>query len=167
MHDYLTLATIRKATDHATDARVEGSSRAWLEDYYRSAYESTGAKSYDLRLDGKKYGTASVVTTKASSKQVSKLNILHWDEFVVWLLSDGTDYIKQLITDSKVMPKLEKLIASAGEVPEGAMLVTETVETPETIKYVAIRPDFAAIIEGFGPQLPDTVAGLLEAGDVE
>ena len=133
--------------------------RGAVDGEYRKLYESTGAKSFDMKLGGKKVGTFSVVTTKPteSTKRVD-VNVLDDELFKVWAIEN--DLIS--IDRKRVLSHVEL----TGEVPYGCELV-EIVEPGDSggeFKSTRIAVDPGAVAEAAGGLLEGISAALLLEG---
>ena len=120
-------------------------------------YEATGAKSYDINIEGRKVGTMSVTVAKEVERTV--LDLQDTDAFDEWLSSDeGLDAVNDWLSDN-----LEKFVndhfKSTGEVPPG--VAARTVTEPEHVKGTTLRVDPAKVARALQGELPTAIAGLL------
>ena len=126
------------------------------------AYMSTGAKSFDLRLNGGKVGSISVTVAKA--KHDTSLRITDRKAFETWALSEGFAHEE---TVTRVVMDEDAVLSAAllnGEVPDGCEPVT--IDEPEHVSGTSIRgckPEDVAAALGTG--LPQAVAGFLTGGE--
>ena len=128
--------------------------RALCDADMRANYESTGAKSYDVTLDGQKVGTYSVKTSKASSKPT--LEVVDMKAYVAYCVENG--YITT--DDAQVRMHLDE----SGEVPDGCEV--RTVEKPGGYAGTVLKVDEEAVVAALGDALLPTVQqALLEGGE--
>lgn len=130
------------------------------------AYEATGAKSFDLKVDGKKVGTYSVVVSKARPEQVdTRVAVTDHRRLARWLarnLDELAGYVARHGTDVAAF-----MLDEYGELPDGC----ETYEVlaheaePERAERTTLRVDGQKVAEALRGRLPEAVAGLLEGGE--
>lgn len=132
--------------------------RAQVDDELLDAYDRSGAKSFDMRVNGQKVGTASVKTTKAKTE--NKLHINDFDAYEQWLLADGSEYLDMLI--QQYGDALLKIIMTDGVIPAGCSV--HEVATPETVTGTSIRVDPLKVYEAAGPMLGSVVRHALTEG---
>ena len=136
--------------------------RGRVNDKIIKAYLSTGARSFDLRLNGHKVGSFSVTVAKA--KRETKLKVIDRDAFEAWALSEGFAHEE---TVTRVVMDEDAVLSDAllnGEVPDGCEPVTK--DEPEHVSGTSIRgckPEDVA--SALGTQLPQAVAGFLTGGE--
>jgi hypothetical protein len=128
----------------------------------RRLYETTGAKSFDVKLAGRKVGTYSVTVTKPTPEE-------HYEELIVkdahayfaWAVENGFVTVNQAAVDAN--------FDATGEVPDGCEI--RRVSIPGTpggeIKSTTLKVDADAVKEALGPMLQEASAMLLEGGYVE
>ncbi|MBR3318699.1 MAG: hypothetical protein IKG21_12855 [Atopobiaceae bacterium] len=134
--------------------------RSQVDEQVMGFYEATGAKSYDVNIDGQKVGTYSVTVSKASERTV--LDLEDSDALDAWLATDaGLD-----AANDWLMGHIEQFVSdhfkSTGELPDG--VVARTVTEPERVKGTVLRVDARKVARAMRGELPTAVAGLLEGG---
>lgn len=145
------------------DTKTKGSLRWNVDQQVRGYYETTGAKSYDVRLGEHKVGTMSVKVSKdvpekrtqvftvadesalyhwfPSDDSVDRWLYEHWREFAAW-------YFKQ-----------------TGELPDGCELAERIVPgTPAHVNGTTLRVYPDKVAAALGSELPTAIAGLLGGG---
>lgn len=99
-----------------------GNMRGAVDAYFKNLWEQTGAKSFDLKLFGRKVGTFSIVTTKGTP-QSERTEIAPIDQAA---------FLKWAAEHDFMVPDMEAIkdhFALTGEVPDGCEAVK--VITPE------------------------------------
>lgn len=125
------------------------SDRAMVDEHFLKLYEQTGAKSFEIRIDGQKVGTYSVRVKKGARE----LKVAPIDErlYREWAIDHG-----YVTVDEKAMIAH---FEATGEEPDGAEIVT--IATPEHVAGGTVKVDEEAVAQAFGEKLPARVAGLL------
>ena len=106
--------------------------RGQADEAYRELYEQTGAKSYDIKLAGKKVGTYSLKVAEA--KDEPRVIVDDDDMFARWIYENHLGHL--LKVDQKA---LDKLFYDSGELPDGCIVVN--VHTPEHVSGGTLRID--------------------------
>lgn len=134
--------------------------RASCSDGLRELYESTGAKSVDVRVNGEKVGTMSLRIAKAEER----MELICQDEgaFIEWLCGDGRDYLTEATRDG-MGRKVLGYARRDGVVPDGCQAVRDSI--PETILGTTLRVDPEKVWRAGGAQIGEYVRGALEGGD--
>jgi hypothetical protein len=134
--------------------------RADVSDGLRELYESTGAKSVDIKVNGQKVGTMSLRVAKAEER----MELICQDEraFIAWLCGDGSDYLTEAVRDGMGRKVLEYAVRD-GVVPDGCQAVRDSI--PETIVGTTLRVDPEKVWSAGGQRLGEYVRGALEGGD--
>lgn len=121
--------------------REPGNLRNEVDDHFREAFESTGAKSFDVRIGGEKVGTYSIKTTKG--KQSIGLETYDEAAYREWCEANG--YVKTVIDEDAVAANFEE----TGEVPDGCQVAH--FDTPEgAYAGSALRVDPAMVNRAIG-----------------
>lgn len=155
-----------------------------------ATYEETGAKTFDLRLNGAVVGTYTVCV----SKEAHRTDVVVDDDeaFLAWCLENGhaknvTTYDVQMPDDpaddvsdavalllregviqehttTKLCPRALTKAQEVGEVPGGCKVVV--VDEPAEPTGTMLRVDPLLVARAMGEELPGAVAGLIaEGGD--
>jgi len=150
-----------KRAAEAVSTKDPDSLRGQADEFYRGMYEQTGAKSFDVKLLGRKVGTYSVVTTKArDGGERVELKVTDVDAYMSWALLHG--YFS--VDEDAVREHFE----SSGEVPDGCEAVTVSVTGAPggEFKGTKLVIDPQAVADALGPALTDAGTVLLmEGGD--
>ena len=122
-------------------------------------FERTGERSFPVEVNGRKVGTMSVVTAKATPETRKKsLKITDADAYLEWAIGNG--FI--VPDDAGIKENFER----AGEIPDGCEVVE--VITPATDGNIAkgtrLRVDADGVIDALGGYIETGVAGVLESG---
>lgn len=112
---------VYKLAASMVSTKEPGNLRADVECHFREAFESTGAKSFDVRIGGERVGTYSIKTTKG--KKVLKLRTYDHDAYKEWCKE--SHFIKTVIDEEAV----ETYFTETGNIPDGCEVVE--VETPD------------------------------------
>lgn len=115
-------------------------------------YESTGAKSYDAKINGEKVGTYSVRISKA--KKNEKVQVTDERAYRTWAFENG---LAQMTVDDELVIQH---CHTTGEVPDGAEIVTE--EVPEHVAGTTLKVEPEKVAHALKGELPTVIAGLLE-----
>ena len=129
--------------------------RSQVDEHLLRSYEVTGAKSYDLNINGKKVGSMSVSVSKETSKNV--VDLTDPEAFTIWI-EDNPD-LCQWYADEHGQEFAEWVMSQTGELPDG--VAGRTVITPPAVKGTTIRVDPDKVANALGNQLEPVVAGLL------
>lgn len=130
----------------------EDNLRGRVDAEYLDLYEKTGAKSFDMRLNGEKVGTYSVRVTEPKVRD--ELAVVNYQALCNWAEENGC-----MMPD---MAAIQRCFEETGEVPDGC--VVERIET-EGRATPSLRVDAQKVADVMGAQLPDAVRGLLEGGE--
>lgn len=127
-------------------------------------YERTGAKSYDVPINGVKVGTYSVKVSKAKPKRKApRVWVDDGDEFAEWLASeDGACWLRHLV-DEHGDELAFGVFYETGEIAPGCVAQLNYCEPaePSRVTGTTLRVDTAAVAEAMGPVLGESVMGLL------
>ncbi len=128
-------------------------------------YERTGAKSYDVPINGIKVGTYSVKVSKAKPKRKApRAWVDDWDEFIDWLTHDeeADCWLRWLIEENGDALALD-ILRETGEVAPGCVAQRDYCEPaePARVTGTTLRVDPDAVAEAMGPMLGERVMGLL------
>lgn len=127
-------------------------------------YERTGAKSYDVPINGTKVGTYSVKVSKAKPKRKApRVWVDDGDEFAEWLASeDGAGWLRQLVEEHGDEIAFG-VFYETGEIAPGCVAQPDYCEPaePARVTGTTLRVDADAVAEAMGPMLGERVMGLL------
>lgn len=121
--------------------REPGNLRSEVDDHFREAFESTGAKSFDVRIGGEKVGTYSIKTTEG--KRSIGLETHDPAAYRAWCEANG--FVKTVIDEDAAAANFEE----TGEVPDGCSIAY--FDTPEgAYAGSALRVDPAMVNRAIG-----------------
>lgn len=148
-----------KAVAKLVETKNPDNLRGRIDAMYKKLYESTGAKSFDMKLFGGKVGTYSIAVTKPTeSKSRTELKVDDEEAYARWAVANGC----YQIDDDAALAHFEL----TGEMPEGCTL--QTVHVPGNvggkIKSTSLRIDEQAVFDAITPQLEEITYALLEGG---
>ena len=147
-----------KVVASAVSTKDPDNLRGQVDDDLMDMYAKTGAKSFDIRVNGEKVGTASVKTTKGKTE--TKLFIDDFDAYMDWLDTDGSEYRDIIV--QQFSERILDLILSDGVIPNGCSV--HEVKTAERAVGTSIRVDPMKVYEAAGPMLGSVVRGALTGG---
>lgn len=126
-------------------------------------YRQTGAKSYDLRLDGRKVGTMSVTVSKETDERHER-RFEVTDEAALdrWVRDeDARQFWDGYITSHRA-EFAKWYFECMGELPEGCEMADVVIPAqPERVSGTTLRVDPKKVVRALGKELPTAVAGLL------
>lgn len=120
-------------------------------------YESTGAKSFDRKINGVKVGTSSIKV--APQKEVIDITVKDEEAFNQWLIETGLG--KRTVSYNQ--RDLERYCSRTGEEPAGATLTYSTI--PEHATGTVLKIDADKVFEVMKEKLPQNVVALLGQGE--
>jgi len=137
--------------------------RSVVDDKVVEMYEATGAKSFDVRVEGVKVGTFSVTVSKEVPESVTKrfavTNITALDE---WARGEDARALWEAYMTSHDKEFARWYFDQTGELPDGCDLVElVTPAQPSRVKGTTIRIDPKKVADALGSGLPTALAGLL------
>ena len=152
------------AVKEAVSTKSPGSLRAEVDEQVRALYEATGAKSFDVKLDGEKVGTFSVVVTKPTEGKVEDIfNIADRGALSEWEIPDVMAYG---FARDNINEFARWYFEMTGELPPGCELAE--VHTPADpggrIKNTRFVVDATKVVEVLGNGLGAAARELLEGG---
>ncbi len=122
-----------------------------------SLYESSGAKSFDRKINGVKVGTSTIRV--APEKNEYNLCITNQEAFNNWLLEVGLGK-QEVVFDEQ---QLFDYFVNTGEEPAGAK-ISHTV-VPEHATGTILKVDTQKVFDVMKEQLPQNVVALLGQGE--
>ena len=136
--------------------------RGQADKQYKSMYMATGAKTYDVNVDGKKVGTFSVVAKESEEKAV--VYILDANTYGDWLRDEdaaANAAVEWILADRKRAEAFARhIVETTGVIPDGCESFID--RTPSTLTTKFSRLDPQKVAAALGNALPSTIAGLLE-----
>ena len=129
-------------------------------------YETEGAKSFDLKLDGQKVGTYSVKVSKGKPKRKApRAWVDDWDEFIDWLTheEEADGWLRHLIEENGDALALD-ILRETGEIAPGCSAQPDHCEPAEPPRATGttLRIDMEAMHDVMRPMLGDGVTAFLE-----
>lgn len=146
----------------AADVSTKGDSlRNAIDGAIIEQYERSGAKSYDVKVNGEKVGSYSVRLSKDKKEKVPRIE--NADAFQRWLTDpENMSQVVSYVRDDDYR-FLEWLIKSWGIVPDGVEVMDVTHEGGDVVG-TTLRIYEDKVANALGHALPEAIAGLL-AGD--
>ncbi len=137
---------------HACDERV------------MEAYEQQGVKSIDVRLQGEKVGTYTVVVSKPTvSRETVEIEVENVAEFGAWLKDNSGELADYLTFHGSDVAKF--MLDTWGIVPDGCNAIRVTIAgQPEKAQYTTLKVDPQKVAHALQGTLPERIAGMLEEG---
>jgi len=146
------------------DTKNPDSLRGYVSADIISRYMLTGAKSYDLRVDGMKVGTMSVTVSKeADERHERRFRVANDSALDAWVRGeDAQQYWDAFVTSHRdVFAKW--YFECMGELPDGCEMADVTIPAKSSqVTGTALRVKPEKVREALGANLPTAVAGLLE-----
>lgn len=142
---------------------VKDNLRGQVDKMMRDKYENEGAKSFDVRVNGKKVGTYSIIVSKPV--HTTELRVVDHDSFAEWAVDNGYAHSEEVTVTNTVFDKDERTILGDsmknGEIPDGCEWVTT--DKDEAYKKGTIRGcNPGDIASAIGSALSDTAALLID-----
>lgn len=141
-------------------SQVDGQMR---EQFERMRQAGTAPKSFDVELMGRKVGTYSITTTKATPQE-ERVEFVVEDQaaFDMWAMDNGFAKQAVVIDHAAVMAHFEQ----TGDVPDGCYPRNVVVPAVEGgyIKSTSLRVDKEKVVRALGTQLESATYQLLEEG---
>ena len=147
----------------AADVSTKGDSlRNAIDGAIIEQYQRSGAKSYDVKVNGEKVGSYSVRLSKDKTEKVPRIEDA--DAFQRWLTdAENMPQIVSYIRDDDYR-FLDWLIKSLGVVPDGVEVMDVTHEGGD-VMGTTFRVDEHKVANALGNALPEAIAGLLGDSD--
>ena len=155
--------TLFKLTGELVDTKNPDSLRGCVDEQYRQLYEQTGAKSYDVELNGQDVGTYSIRFSKPKESE-TRLSFEVYDYFALaeWFDEIPDDVIRHYVSVD-LNQFAEWYFTDTGEMPDGCDI--EKIITPATEKqYIGgtLKVDPEKVKSAMGNLFPARIVGLLE-----
>lgn len=160
MEQLAIMQALYKVVGAAVGTKDPDNLRGQVDETLMDSYFETGAKSFDLRVNGEKVGTASVKVQKGYKTQT--LQIEDYDAYEKWLDGEGSDYRDILV--QQYGEKILSLAMADGVLPDGCAVVN--LSTSDKVVGTTIRVDPQKVYEAAGPML-DSVVHKALTGEVE
>lgn len=147
----------------AADVSTKGDSlRNAIDGAIIEQYEHSGAKSYDVKVNGEKVGSYSVRVSKDKTEKVPRIEDA--DAFQRWLTDpENMSQVVSYIRDDDYR-FLDWLIKSWGVIPDGVEVMDVTHEGGDVIG-TTFKVDEHKVAGALGHALPEAIAGLLGDSD--
>lgn len=120
-------------------------------------YDSTGAKSFDMKIGNATVGTVSV--RKSKEHEECSLSVTDQAAFEKWLLKTGLGHTEIVYSEDDVI----RYFTNTGEMPEGANI--DLMRIPEQITGTTLRVDTNKVADALAGELPQAVSNLLTGGN--
>ena len=148
------------AVGEMVSTKKPGNLRDRVNEGYKSLYEQTGAKSFDVKLQGAKVGTFSLTVNKPTESETStSLEVVDKVALRDWAAVNGFVTVD--------MEAVERHFAESGELPDGcaAIEVVRPGDPGGRVTRTALKVDAKAVMSALGPQLETVSYALLEGGE--
>lgn len=173
IHDYAPLEqlAIKQALFKALAADVDTKNPDNLRGYVSAdiidRYQQTGARSYDVRIDGLKVGTMSVTISKGKEGRTEQRFAVTDDGALdSWVRGEDSRLLWDAYMTSHRAEYAQWYLTQTGEMPDGCEMAETVIPAqPERVSGTSIRIDPAKVGRALGNNLPSAVAGLLGGGD--
>lgn len=144
----------------ASEVSSKGDSlRAAIDEQIVEHYKRTGAKTYDVRVEGEKVGTYSVRTSKEKTRKA--FTPVDADAYQRWLTDPENMPAVASYVRSDDMRFVEWMTKNLGIVPDGVEVNT-IVEPEGEVLGTTLKVDEHKVSDALGGELPQAIAGLLE-----
>lgn len=151
-----------KAVSELVSTKNPDSLRSAVDGYYLKLYDETGAKSFNVTINGEDVGTYSLKFSKEQPQQTrTELEIYDFEELAKWF-NDKTDEEIRYYVALNLGDFARYCFNVEGEIPQGCRpkeIITAAVE-----KHCiggALRVDTSKVAQAMRGQLGQSVAGLL------
>lgn len=141
--------------------------RAAVDEFYKDLYETTGAKSFEVSIDGQKVGTYSVRVSKPKPAETKeRLLIEDYGTFSVWMENEVNADLLQLFAKSRIDEFADWLFTETGEIPYGCF-VEQTVSLAQPARYSGgtLKVDPLSVLDAMQGKLGTAVKGILGGGE--
>ena len=148
------------AVGEMVSTKNPGNLRDRVNDEYKRLYELTGAKSFDVKLQGEKVGTFSLTVSKPTESVASTaLEVVDKAALAEWAAVNGYTLVD--------MEAVERHFAESGEVPDGCAAdeVVHPGDPGGRVTRTTMKVDAKAVMSALGPQLETVSYALLEGGE--
>lgn len=149
------------AVGKMVSTKDEGNLRGQVNAYFEEVFNTTGAKSFDVKLLGEKVGTYSITVSKAKpAETVRTLSVMDMESFDRWADENGYTYV------GYDMESVQRMFEETGEVPPGCRVDVEITPGVEggKVSRTTLKVDADAVIDAIGPKLQSASELLLEEG---
>lgn len=148
---------VYKTVAEYVSTKSDDNLRAEFDRAIAELYDSTGAKSFDMKIGEQKVGSVSLRQSK--EKKEYHLDVTDLEAFEDWLIKNGLGHYKVAYDRDTVIGYISK----TGEEPDGATV--ELVETPAQITGTTLKIDTNKVADAMAGELPNVVSNLLTNGD--
>lgn len=141
--------------------------RAAADEFYKDLYETTGAKSFEVSIDGQKVGTYSVRVSKPKPAETKeRLIVDDAGTFSVWIEHETNAEVLQMFAQSRLEEFANWLFETTGEIPYGCF-VEQTVSLAQPARYSggALKVDPLSVLDAMQGKLGTAVKGILGGGE--
>ena len=141
--------------------------RAAVDEFYKDLYETTGAKSFEVSIDGQKVGTYSVRVSKPKPAETKeRLVIADSQTFETWIDNETNEEILQLFARSRLEEFANCVFEETGEIPYGCF-IEQTVSLAQPARYSggALKVDPLSVLDAMQGKLGTAVKGILGGGE--
>ena len=147
------------------DTKNPDSLRCEMDRFYKGQHEITGAKSFDVNINGVQVGTYSCKFSKEKPQEVHKqLEIRDYVQLAKWFDTVPEEEVRHYVA-TDLQKFAEHWLAETGEMPDGCGFI-EIVKLAEPKHYIGgvLKVDPKKVIDALGDRLPSGIVGLLGDG---
>ena len=157
-------AFYRAAGEHVS-TKEPGNLRSSVDEHYRSLFEETGAKTFEMRVNDQKVGTYTVRVSQPKTG-AAKFEVNDPAELLPWVAAAPVEELAAFAAFQS-SAFAEWHFYRTGEMPKGCRMGTE--QGQEGGKYMGgtLKVDPQLVAQALGAQLPEAMSLLLEGGEDE
>lgn len=133
---------------------------------YKELYEATGAKSFEVKINGNKVGTYSVKMSKPKPSEAKvTFEVESYEDLARWFQDDCMAFAARYVS-MHLKEFAEWYFADTGELPDGCVL-RKTVTTATNPQYLGgtLKIDNESVVSAVGNVLEAGIGNLLLGGE--
>lgn len=154
---------VYKAVAEQVSTRNPGGVRGRMDQRVLDMYEATGAKSFDVRVNGEKVGTYSVSVPKSKDPRPrTEVVVNDASQVVAWARDNPDD--TDAFVESHAAEFAEWQLDRSGTVVDGTDVWNVAPDRSETVPRTVLKVDAPKVAEALRGLPPDTIIRLLEDG---
>ena len=151
-----------KAAGEHVSTKAPGNLRASVDEHYKRLFEETGAKTFEMRVNGQKVGTYTVKVSQPKTA-AARFEVVDPAELLPWVAEAPAEELAAFaafLSDEFA----EWHFCQTGEVPRGCRMGAD--QGQEGGKYMGgtLKVDPQLVAKALGAQLPEAMSLLLEGG---
>ena len=143
--------------------------RSSVDEEYKALYESTGAKTFEVRIDDVKVGTYSVKVSKPRDAEIKQQFVCYAKDMLKeWLEHEPQPELERAFVEENIEKYAEFYFNQTGELPFGCDIEQSVIlAQPERYAGGMLKVDPPSVLKAMGNRLGASVAGLLGGGGNE